>query len=145
MTRPTPQTLDAYAWTSTMTTRWRDNDLFGHVNNAVYYEYIDTAVNRWLLDQGLLDIEKGATVGLVVDSGCAYFAPIVYPDDIIAGLRVGRIGGSSVRYEVGLFRQGSEAAAAQGHFVHVYVDRATHRPVEIPSDWRAALETLRTG
>jgi acyl-CoA thioester hydrolase len=112
------------------------------VNNVVYYSYFDTVVNEYLIRAGALDIEHGTTIGLVVETQCNYFAPLVFPDRIDAGLRVVRLGTSSVRYEVGLFREGDDAPAAQGHFVHVYVDRETRRPVALPDRLRAALEPL---
>jgi acyl-CoA thioester hydrolase len=121
-----------------------DNDVYGHVNNVVYYSYFDTVVNEYLIRHGALDPEHGATIGLVVETHCNYFAPLVFPDKVEAGLRVVRLGTSSVRYEVGLFREGDGQVAAQGHFVHVYVDRATRRPVSsLPAALRAALEPLR--
>ncbi len=105
-----------------------DNDIYGHVNNVVYYSYFDTVVNEYLIAQGVLDIKRGAVIGLVVETGCNYFAPIAFPEKIAAGLRVARIGDSSVRYEVALFREGVDDAVAQGYFVHVYVDRVTLKP-----------------
>jgi acyl-CoA thioester hydrolase len=125
-----------------ITTRWMDNDVYGHVNNVVYYSYFDTVVNEYLIRAGVLDFEHGATIGLVVETHCNYFAPLVFPERIEAGLRVVRLGTSSVRYEVGLFKEGEDQPAAQGHFVHVYVDRITRRPVNLPADLRAALEPL---
>lgn len=126
-----------------ITTRWMDNDVYGHVNNVVYYSYFDTVVNEYLIRAGVLDVEHGATIGLVVETQCNYFSPLVFPEQVEAGLCVGRIGTSSVRYEVGLFKQGEPQAAAQGHFVHVYVDRATRRPVSaLPAALRSALEAL---
>ena len=119
-----------------------DNDAYGHVNNVVYYSYFDTVVNEYLIRAGVLDVEHGETIGLVVETQCNYFAPLVFPERVEAGLRVIRIGSTSVRYEVGLFKEGYAHAAAQGHFVHVYVDRATRRPVELPAALRAALEPL---
>ena len=123
-------------------TRWMDNDVYGHLNNVVHYSLFDTAVNRTLIEAGLLDIHHGAIIGLVVESGCRYHAPIAYPDIVHAGLRVGRLGRSSVRYEIGLFRGDDPGAAAEGHFVHVHVDRTTRRPVELPADWRSFFESL---
>jgi acyl-CoA thioester hydrolase len=119
-----------------------DNDVYGHVNNVVYYSYFDTVVNEYLIRTGVLDYERGAIIGLVAETHCNYFAPLAFPDRVEAGLRVTRLGASSVRYEVGLFREGEEQAAAQGHFVHVYVDRVTRRPVSLPEGLRAALEPL---
>jgi acyl-CoA thioester hydrolase len=125
-----------------ITTRWMDNDVYGHVNNVVYYSWFDTAVNAHLIEQGALDIERGAVIGLVVETQCNYFAPLAFPQTVQAGVRVAQLGRSSVRYEVGLFAQGSETAAACGHFVHVYVDRATRRPVPLPDSLKNTLETL---
>ncbi|MEX3636793.1 acyl-CoA thioesterase [Paraburkholderia sp. BR14320] len=145
MNKPAPAGRAAYPHFLSITTRWMDNDVYGHVNNVVYYSYFDTVVNEYLIRAGVLDFEHGATIGLVVETQCNYFAPLVFPDRIDAGLRVARLGTSSVRYEVGLFRDGDEAPAAQGHFVHVYVDRATRRPVNLPAELRAALEPLCVG
>lgn len=123
-------------------TRWMDNDVYGHVNNVVYYSYFDTVINAYLIEAGKLDIEQGPVIGLCVESQCRYFKPLAFPDRIDAGLRVGRLGSSSVRYEVGLFRSGDEAAAAAGHFVHVFVDRAGRKPTPIPEPMRSALARL---
>ena len=123
-------------------TRWMDNDVFGHVNNVVYYSWFDTAVNGYLLQHGALDIHHGTTIGLVVETQCNYFAPIAFPQSVQAGLRVARLGTSSVRYEVGLFVQGEALASAQGHFIHVYVDKATRRAVALPVELKTVLETL---
>ncbi|WP_018433484.1 acyl-CoA thioesterase [Paraburkholderia atlantica] len=142
MNKPAPAGRAAYPHFLSITTRWMDNDVYGHVNNVVYYSYFDTVVNEYLIRAGVLDFEHGATIGLVVETQCNYFAPLVFPDRIDAGLRVARLGTSSVRYEVGLFRDGDAAPAAQGRFVHVYVDRATRRPVNLPAELRAALEPL---
>lgn len=142
MNKPAPAPRTAYPHFLSIATRWMDNDVYGHVNNVVYYSYFDTVVNEYLIRSGVLDIEHGTTIGLVVETQCNYFAPIVFPDRIDAGLRVVRLGTSSVRYEVGLFREGDAAPAAQGHFVHVYVDRETRRPVTLPDRLRAALEPL---
>ncbi|BCF87925.1 thioesterase family protein [Paraburkholderia sp. PGU16] len=142
MNKPAPAPRTAYPHFLSIATRWMDNDVYGHVNNVVYYSYFDTVVNEYLIRSGVLDIEHGTTIGLVVETQCNYFSPIVFPDRIDAGLRVVRLGTSSVRYEVGLFREGDAAPAAQGHFVHVYVDRETRRPVALPDTLRAALEPL---
>ncbi len=142
MNKPAPATRTAYPHFLSITTRWMDNDVYGHVNNVVYYSYFDTVVNEYLIRAGVLDFERGATIGLVVETHCNYFAPLVFPERIEAGLRVVRLGTSSVRYEVGLFKAGEDQPAAQGHFVHVYVDRLTRRPVNLPADLRAALEPL---
>lgn len=127
---------------SSISTRWMDNDVYGHVNNVVYYAYFDTAVNSYLIAQGALDIAQGAVIGLVVESGCRYDAPVAFPDRITAGLRVTRVGNTSVRYEIGLFRNDEPDASAAGHFVHVYVDRHTRRPVPLSGPLRAAVEAL---
>lgn len=126
-----------------ITTRWMDNDLYGHVNNVVYYSFFDTAVNAHLIDAGALDIHAGAVIGLVVETHCNYFAPLAFPVEVDAGLRVVQAGRSSVRYEVGLFAADAPLAAAAGHFVHVYVDRDTRRPVALPDALRAALQPLQ--
>jgi acyl-CoA thioester hydrolase len=132
----------AYRHFMSIESRWMDNDVYGHINNVVYYAFFDTVVNRYLIKAGALDIHQGAVIGLVVETGCQYFAPLSFPDTIEAGLRVVRIGRSSVRYEVGLFRAGEAAPAAQGHFVHVYVDRGNRRPVELPAPLRDALAAV---
>lgn len=132
-----------YATFTTITTRWSDNDIYGHVNNSVYYFWFDTAVNEYLIRAGALDIHAGETIGLVVETGCAYFAPTAFPDTIHAGIRVDHIGSSSVRYAVGLFRNEDDDAAAAGHFTHVYVGRDTRRPAPLPDALRTALEAIR--
>jgi acyl-CoA thioester hydrolase len=127
-----------------LTTRWLDSDPYGHMNNAIHYQLFDSVVNAWLIEHGALDIEKSRVIGLVVETGCHYFAPLTYPEPVTAALRVAHIGRSSVRYELALFGQESSTAAAQGHFVHVYVDRDGRRPVaELPAALRLALEPLR--
>lgn len=131
-----------YRHFTTLTTRWSDNDSYHHLNNVVYYSLFDTAVNEALIRAGLLDVRNSPTVGLVVETGCRYFEPLAFPDAVEAGLRVSHIGRSSVRYDIGLFRKDAPDAAAQGHFVHVYVDRESNRPVDIPLDVRRFLETL---
>lgn len=120
-------------------TRWMDNDIYGHVNNVQYYSYFDTAVNRYLIDQGVLDIHNGAVIGLVVETQCRYFESLTFPEDVHAGLRVARLGTSSVRYEVGLFAGDADIAAAEGNFTHVYVARHDRRPTPLPAALRAAL------
>lgn len=144
MARPTPHRRSDYVHLQPITTRWMDNDAYGHINNVVYFAYFDTVVNTYLIERGALDIQKSAVIGLVVDVGCQYMSPLTYPETVTAGLRVAHLGRSSVRYEIALFGHGSDVAAAQGHFVHVYVDRATRRPVDLPGPLRAALEPLRT-
>ncbi|MCG8442512.1 MAG: acyl-CoA thioesterase [Caulobacterales bacterium] len=123
-------------------TRWADNDVYGHVNNIAYYGYFDTAVNLYLIEQCGLDIHEGEVIGLVVETGCRYHAPIAYPDALEVGLRAARIGTSSVTYEVAVFRRGADEAVAEGRFVHVYVDRSTRRPRPLPAAMRAGLEAI---
>ncbi|HEY0065415.1 MAG TPA: thioesterase family protein [Telluria sp.] len=124
-------------------TRWMDNDVYGHVNNVVYYSYFDTAVNQFLIERGVLDIHKGEVVGFVVDSGCAYFSSISFPDTVHAGIRVAKLGNSSVRYEIALYRNDEALPCAAGHFVHVYVERSSNRSVPVPAAVRAVLDTIR--
>ena len=144
MERPAPERRTAYPHLREIATRWMDNDAYGHVNNAVYYSYFDTVVNAWLIEHGALDVERGEAIGLVVETGCRYFAPLAYPEPVTIGLRVTHLGRSSVRYELAVFAPRAEEAAAQGHFVHVYVDRATRRPVAaLPERLRRALEPLQ--
>lgn len=133
----------AYRHFLALQTRWADNDVYGHVNNVAYYGYFDTIVNDYLIGAGALDIHGGAVIGLVVETGCRYFAPLAFPDLLDGGLRVAKIGNSSVRYELAIFREGAETPAAEGHFVHVYVDRATRRPVPLPASFRKALERIK--
>lgn len=133
---------EAYPRFVPLATRWGDNDVYGHVNNVVHYAFFDTAVNGLLVEAGVLDIANGPVIGLVVETGCRYFAPVSFPDRIAAGVRVARLGRSSIAYEIGLFRDGDALACAQGRFVHVTVDRETRRPVPIPQAMRAFLEGL---
>lgn len=126
----------------TITTRWMDNDAYGHVNNVVYYSWFDTVVNEFLIANGALDIEHSPVIGLVIETQCNYFASVAFPEAIAAGLRVTKLGNSSVRYEVGIFREGEDSASAQGHFVHVYVDRESRKPSAIPEKMRALLQTI---
>ena len=142
-TRRGPEPRSAYAAFRPITTRWMDNDVYGHVNNVVYYSFFDTAVNGLLVDAGVLDIHAGAIIGLVVDTQCNYFAPIAFPQAVAAGVRVAQFGRSSVRYEIGLYAGDATESAAAGHFVHVYVDRATRRPVPLPEPLRALLKSWR--
>ncbi len=125
-----------------ITTRWSDNDVYGHVNNVIYYSYFDTAANRYLIEEGGLDIGEGKIVGFVVNSGCQYHAPISYPEPIEAGLRVEKLGNSSVQYGIAIFKPGVEQAIAHGHFVHVFVDREADKSVSIPANLRAALQRI---
>ncbi|MEJ7731446.1 MAG: thioesterase family protein [Polyangiaceae bacterium] len=143
--RPSPEPRAAYRWFADVPTRWMDNDVYGHVNNVVYYAYFDTVINRFLIAEGGLDIHAGAIIGLCVESQCAFLAAVSFPADLEAGLRVAHLGNSSVRYEVGIFARGAPVAAAQGHFVHVFVDRASRRPVELPAPLRAALQRIQAG
>ncbi|MDB5721965.1 MAG: acyl-CoA thioesterase [Alphaproteobacteria bacterium] len=129
------------AWRE-ITTRWADNDAYGHVNNTVYYSWFDSAVNAWLIEAGLLDIADGDPIGLVVETGCRYARPLAYPEPVEIGLAVERLGRSSVRYRLGVFAKGGDEAAAEGHFVHVYVGRESRRPVELPPAWREGLEGI---
>lgn len=131
-----------YAHVLAIPTRWHDNDVYGHVNNVDYYAFFDTVINAWLIREGGLDIHAGATIGLCAESHCSFKAALAFPEVVDAALRVGKLGRSSVRYEIGLFRQGVEEPAAEGWFVHVFVDRETRRPAEIPAGVRASLERL---
>jgi len=126
----------------TIPTRWMDNDIYGHVNNVNYYSYFDTAVNRYLIEAGALDIHQGEVIGFVVETSCNYFRPLAFPDTVIAGIRVAKIGRSSVRYEVGLFRNLEDQVSAAGHFTHVYVERASQKPTELPLPLRTAVTAL---
>ncbi|TSE23860.1 acyl-CoA thioester hydrolase, YbgC/YbaW family [Tepidimonas sediminis] len=142
--RPQPLARAHFRRFRPITTRWMDNDVYGHVNNVVYYSWFDTAVNATLIEGGALDIERGAVIGLVVHTECHYFEPLAFPQAVEAGVRVAHVGRSSVRYEVGIFAAGAARSAAHGRFVHVYVDRATRRPVAaLPAPLRDLLETLR--
>jgi acyl-CoA thioester hydrolase len=141
--RPTAHTRAQYRHFLPIQTRWSDNDAYGHVNNVVYYSWFDTVVNEYLIAAGALDIQSSAVVGLVVETQCNYFSELAFPQRVDAGLRVARVGRSSVRYELAMFGALTDAASAQGHFVHVYVDRATRRPAPLPPALRAAVERLR--
>lgn len=138
-----PPGRDDYRYFAAITTRWLDNDVYGHVNNVTYYSYFDTAANRYLIDVGGLDIHNGAVVGMVVESQCRYHAPVAFPQDLEAGLRVDRLGNRSVTYGIAIFAADSERAAAHGHFVHVFVNRSDRAPVAIPETIRNALEAIR--
>ncbi|MCG6859085.1 MAG: acyl-CoA thioesterase [Salaquimonas sp.] len=140
MSRPSPLSRDEFALFRALQTRWADNDLYGHMNNVVHYALFDTAINGWLIEEGLLRLGGGDTIGLVVETGCSYFSEIGFPDKVAAGIRIGHLGNTSVRYEIALFRNDEERAAAQGHFVHVYVDAATRKPRQLPGEWRRVLE-----
>ena len=130
--RPARPGRSAFRLFRPVATRWMDNDAYGHVNNVHYYSYFDSAVNGWLIENGLLAIAESPVIGLVVESSCTYFESVAFPDALEAGIAVAHLGRSSVRYRIGIFKSGADEAVAQGHFVHVYVDRATRRPVEIP-------------
>ncbi len=144
MARETPLKRVDFPHVIEITTRWMDNDVYGHINNVVYYSFFDTVVNGYLIAQGALDIATSPVIGLVVETQCNYFKPIAFPDRVSAGLAVTHIGTSSVRYRIGLFRNDDADAAAQGHFVHVYVDRASNRPVgALPAGLKSALEALK--
>lgn len=142
MSRAPAAPREAYQAFQPLQTRWEDNDQYGHMNNAVHYRLVDTAVNLWLIEAGLLQVTGGARIGLVVESGCLYHAEMGFPDRVTAGLRIGRLGGSSVRWEVGLFRNDAPLAAAEAHFTHVYVEAETRRPAPLPEAWRAQFAPL---
>ena len=141
-TRRKPETRSRYRHFLPIPTRWADNDLYGHVNNAVYYAWFDTVINRYLIDEGGLDIQQGAVIGVAAENACRFLKPFAYPDLVEAGLCVGRLGRSSVRYEVGLFAPGEDEARADGHFVHVFVERASGAVVPIPAKVRDALARI---
>ncbi len=142
VSRPAPSKRADYRAFRTIQTRWLDNDIYGHMNNVVHYSLFDTAVNGWLIEQGVLDIAGGEQIGVVVETGCRYFSEMAFPDVVTAGLRVARLGTSSVRYEVGLFRNDDSQAAAEGFFIHVYVDRATRKPKPLDGALRTALGAI---
>lgn len=142
MARTTPPTRADFHAELVIPTRWMDNDAYGHINNAIYYSWFDTVVNQWLIKEGLLDPARGEIVGLVVESGCNYHRSARFPEPVTAMLRVGYLGTSSVRYELGIFTASEDSAAAHGHFVHVYVDRNTWRPLPLPENWRHTLSRL---
>ena len=137
-----PSNRSEYNYFTKVSTRWNDNDIYGHMNNIIYYALFDTAVNKWLINNNLIDINKGKNIGLIVQSGCDYFSSFSYPDDIDAGIRVTKIGTSSVRYEVGLFKETEQNASADGFFIHVYVDRKTNIPLPIDYNFNKALDTI---
>lgn len=140
--RPQAKSRSDFKYFHAITTRWMDNDAYGHVNNVVYYSWFDTVVNQFLIVNNVLDIERSPVIGLVIETQCNYFASVAFPERVTAGLRVTKLGNSSVRYEVGIFREGEESASAQGHFVHVYVDRDSRKPSAIPDDMRSLLQTI---
>lgn len=140
--RASPESRRAYKAFRGITTRWMDNDVYGHVNNVVYYSYFDTAVNEYLIEAGYLNPSESPIIGFVVETRCCYFSPIAFPDRVTAGIRVANSGISSVRYEIGLFRNDDELASAQGHLIHVYVNRLSKRPVPLPDDLRRVLAPI---
>lgn len=140
--KPPRSHRDDYKAFYSITTRWGDNDIYGHMNNVVHYSLFDTAVNGWLISEGVLDIREGEQIGLVVETGCRYFSEMAYPDIVTAGIRVAKLGKSSVRYEVGLFRNDEQEAAAEGFFIHVYVDKNTHKPKPINDALKNTLESV---
>lgn len=142
MSREPPGSRTDFRIWRTFTTRWSDNDAYGHVNNTIFYQWFDSAVNGWLIEQGLLDIEHGDPIALVVETRCSYFAPLAYPQQVDVGLRVAKLGNTSIRYCIGVFAAAVDQAAAEGEFVHVVVDRHSHKPVGIPARWRAKLEAI---
>ena len=144
ITRAQPEPRSAYKVFRSISTRWSDNDIYGHVNNVVYYSWFDTAINGLLIERGALDIHAGKVIGVVVETQCNYFAPLAFPEQVVAGVRVAHIGSSSVRYEIALFPGNEDQlCAAKGHFIHVYVDRATRRPTPLPPQLLCVLETLK--
>ena len=143
MPKPPPALRSAFRAWRAIGTRWADNDAYGHVNNVVYYAWFDTAVNAYLIEQGALDIQAGAVIGLAVETQCNYFSPLAFPQTVDLGLRVEHVGQSSVRYGLAVFAQGQDSAAAQGHFVHVYVDAANRKPTPLPAQLLQALAPLR--
>ncbi|MDB5731906.1 MAG: thioesterase superfamily protein [Variovorax sp.] len=141
--RAAPEPRASYRAFRRIPTRWMDNDMYGHVNNVVYYSWFDTAVNALLIERGALDAGHGPVLGFVVETQCNYFTPLAFPQTVEAGIRVAHAGSSSVRYEIGLFAENAAVAAAQGHFVHVYVDRLTRRPTALPAELRRLVDELR--
>jgi len=135
-------TIDTYPYAAPITTRWMDNDIYGHINNVTFYSFFDTAANRFLIERGGLDIVNGPVIGLVVESHCAYHAPLAFPANILAGVRVAHLGNRSVTYDIAIFSDRDTQAAANGTFVHVFVDRETRQPTMIPAGIRAALQSL---
>ena len=137
-----PSHISEYNYFCQLSTRWNDNDIYGHMNNIIYYALFDTAVNKWLIKNKLIDIKNGQNIGLIVQSGCNYFSSFEYPENINAGIRVTKIGKSSVRYEVGLFKEKEELSSADGFFIHVYVDRKTNKPLALDYNFKNVLDTI---
>ncbi|MEO6579807.1 MAG: thioesterase family protein [Sphingomicrobium sp.] len=142
MSRADPRSRESYRHFTKISTRWSDNDAYGHVNNVIYYQWFDTAVNAWLIEAGLLYIAGGDPIGLVAETGCSYFSAVSFPGDVEVGMAVERVGSSSVTYRIGVFSEGETEPAAQGHFTHVYVARQSRRPAPLPDDWRNKLNAL---
>jgi acyl-CoA thioester hydrolase len=145
LSRPPFKRRGAYPVWREIGTRWADNDAYGHANNVVYYAWFDTVVNGWLIERGLLDLMAGDPIGLVVETGCRYAAPLAYPAPVEIGLGVERLGTCSVTYRLGVFAPGAADAAAEGHFTHVYVGRESRRPIALPAAWREKFEAIRLG
>lgn len=141
--RPQRQPRDSYAHFSSTSTRWNDNDVYGHMNNVVYFELFDSAINTFLIEKKLLDIDKSTNIGLVVDNKCTYFSSVKFPDALDVGIRTSNIGRTSVTYEIGIFSKTEEMTAAMGTFTHVYVDRKTNIPSPLSEEMRHALESLQ--
>ena len=137
-----PSHISEYNYFCQLSTRWNDNDIYGHMNNIIYYALFDTAVNKWLIKNKLIDIKNGQNIGLIVQSGCNYFSSFEYPENINAGIRITKIGKSSVRYEVGLFKEKEELSSADGFFIHVYVDRKTNIPIALDYNFKNTLDTI---
>lgn len=142
MSRDLPRRRNAYRWWHRVSLRWADNDAYGHVNNAIHYQWFDSAVNQWLVEAGLLDIEAGDPIGLVVETGCRYLSSLAYPGAVEVGLALQNVGTSSVTYRLGVFAEGADGPAAEGHFTHVYVSRDSRRPVPLPAAWRDRIAEL---
>lgn len=142
MSRTSPAPRSQFKVWRQVTTRWADNDAYGHVNNTVYYEWFDSAVNAWMIEQGMLDISDGDPIALVVETRCTFAAALAFPEEVEVGLAVSQLGRSSIRYRIGVFAAGAESAAAEGEFVHVVVNRTTRRPVDTPTEWREKLEKI---
>lgn len=140
--RPKPEPKSAFKWFTPIQTRWSDNDIYGHVNNVTYYSYFDTAVNKMLIEKGQLDLGVQSIVGLAVSSSCTYFSSVSYPDELTAGVRLAKLGNSSLHYQVGIFGPDQDMCAALGNFVHVFVDGETRKPTPLPQEWREALNDL---
>ena len=145
MSRPKSPSRDGFPWFTALPTRWMDNDLYGHVNNVNYYSYFDTAIANFLIERGGFEPQSASVIGVAVDTACRFHSSVAFPDLLDVGLRIGHLGNSSVRYEIGIFRAAADSAAADGHFVHVFVDRVTQRPAPMPAAIRAAFTGLRGG